>query len=220
MQYPPEQSRADFGLPSQPPPITRPAIVVNFRRPWMIFLALVSVAILALLLALFWFFLHQIPLLMIALFLDGVFIFYGLLMMASIFRALFLHEPALIINRAGIQILTFLGAGRCFMSWPEIGTIAEDYSRNSRYFQIHPTRYFQIHPKNYQQYLSRLSIFKRIIIGYWTRWPNDDFPPFSVPVRNLDRPGVEIFQQLTQLYAWELDYYHVCLQVALEDIPR
>ncbi len=35
----------------------------------------------------------------------------------------------------------------------------------------------------------------------------------------LDRLGVEIFQQLTQLYARELDYYHVCLQVAFEDIP-
>jgi hypothetical protein len=210
MQYPPEQSRAYFGLPSQPPPITRLAIVVHFRRPWMIFLALVSVAILASLLALFWYLSHQIPLL-IVLGSDGVCICYCLLMMASIFRALFLHEPALIINRAGIQILTFEGAGRCFMSWPEIGTIAEDYYHNYRYFQIHP--------KNYQQYLSRLSSFKRIIIGYWTRWANDDHPPFSVPVCYLDRPGVEIFQQLTQLYAWELDYYHVCLQVAFEDIP-
>jgi hypothetical protein len=212
MQYPPEQSRAYFGLPSQPPPLTWPAIVVHFRRPWMIFLALVSVAILALLLALFWFFLHQLPLLMIALFLDGVFIFYFLLMMVSIFRALFLHEPALIINRAGIQILTLGCAGRCFMSWPEISTIAEDYYRNYRYFQIHP--------KRYQQYLSRLSSFKRISIRYWTRWLDDDHPPFSVAVCFLDRPGVEIFQQLTQLYAWELDYYQVCLQVAFEDIPR
>lgn len=211
MQYPPEQYRADFGLPSQPPPMTRPAIVVHFRRPWMIFLALVSVGILALLLALFWFLSHHIPLLFV-LISDGVFILYCLLMMSSIFRALFLHEPALIINRAGIQILTFLGAGRCFISWPEIGTIAEDYSRNSRYFQIHP--------KSYQQYLSRLSIFKRIVIGYWTRWPDDDLPSLQVPLVYLDRPGVEIFQQLTQLYARELDYYHVCLQVALEDIPK
>lgn len=212
MQYPPEQSRADFGLPSQPPPLTWPAIVVHFRRPWMIFLALVSVCVLALLLALFWFLLHQLPLLMIALVLDGVFICYFLLMMASIFRALFLHEPALIINRAGIQILTFESAGRCFMSWPEIGTIAEDYSRNSRYFQIHP--------KSYQRYLSRLSSFKRISIGYLTRWLGDHRPPFQVPVSHLDRPGVEIFQQLTQLYAWELDYYCVYLQVAFEDVPR
>ena len=144
MQYPPEQSRAEFVLPSQPPPLTRPAIVVHFRRPWMIFLALFSVAMLALFLALFWFLSLQIPLL-IVLVSDGVCICYCLLMMVSIFRALFLHEPALIINRAGIQILTLDGAGRCFMSWPEIGTIAEDYVRNIRYFQIHP--------KNYQQYL-------------------------------------------------------------------
>jgi hypothetical protein len=206
MQDPPQQSMNDFGLPSQQLPITRLDIVVNFRRPWMIFLSIVFVGVLALLLALFWVLSHLIPIVFV-IFSDGVLILYCLLFMSSIFRALFLHQPALIINSAGIQILTFHGAGRCFISWPEIDTISEDYYYSSRYLQIHP--------KNYKRYLSRLSAFKRFILWYATRWPNG--PLMQVPLLYLDRPGVEIFQQLSQLYARELDYYRVCLQLALEE---
>lgn len=124
--------------------------------------------------------------------------------MSSIFRALVQHQPALIITSAGIQIFA-LSAGRCCISWPEIGTISEDYYYNHRYFQIHP--------KNYPQYLSRLSAFKRFMIRRTTSWPN---PPLQVPLLYLERPGVEILQQLAQLYARELDYYRISLQMAPE----
>ena len=122
--------------------------------------------------------------------------------MTSVFRGVVLHQPALVITRAGIQILA-LRAGSYSISWPEIGTISEDYYYNHRFFQIHP--------KNYPQYLSRLSAFKRFTIRRTARWPN---PPLQVPLSDLERPGVEILQQLAQRYARELDYYRISLQMA------
>ena|SRR5712692_3755766 len=44
-----------------------------------------------------------------------------------------------------------------------------------------------------------------------TSWPT---PPLQVPLLYLERPGVEILQQLAQRYARELDYYRISLQVA------
>ena len=202
MYYPPQQPMSDFGLPSQQPPIP---IVVHFRRPRMILNALIFVGLLALFGVLLWFFSHPSPN-PVLLFCDGLFILYCLRFMSSIVHALVLHQPALIISSAGIQIHTTHGAGRCRISWPEIGTISEDYYYNHRYFQIHP--------KNYPQYLSRLSAFKRFTIRYTASWPN---PPLQVPLLYLERPGVEILQQLAQRYARELDYYRISLQMALEE---
>ena len=91
------------------------------------------------------------------------------------------------------------------LAGPISGTISEDYDGKFRCFQIHP--------KNYPQYLSRLSAFKRFTIRRTARWPN---PPLQVPLSDLERPGVEILQQLAQRYARELDDYPI-LQVAPEE---
>ena len=194
MYYPPQQPMSGFGLPSQQPSIP---IVVHFRRSRMIFSALILVGLVALFVAaLCWFLWHPSPN-PVLLFCGGVIMRYCLPLMSSIVRALVLHQPALVITSAGIQILA-PSAGSYSISWPEIGTISEDYDYNHRYFQIHP--------KNYPQYLSRLSAFKRFTIRYTTSWPN---PPLQVPLLYLERPGVEILQQLAQLYARELDYYPI-----------
>jgi hypothetical protein len=199
MHYPPQQFMSDFGLPSQQPPIP---IVVYFRRSRMIFSALILVGLVAFFGTLFWFLSHPSPLPVALYACAGFFLLYNLPLMASIFRALVLHQPALVITSAGIQILA-PNAGSYSIYWPEIGTISEDYYYNHRYFQIHP--------KNYPQYLSRLSAFKRFTIKRTTRWPN---PPLQVPLSDLERPGVEILQQLAQRYARELDYYRISLQMA------
>ncbi len=202
MYHPPEQFMSDFGLPSQQPPIP---MVVYFRRSRMIFLALIFVGLLALFGTIFWFISHPSPLPVVFYISVGIFLLYQLPLMVSIVRALVLHQPALVISSAGIQILA-LNAGSYSISWPEIGTISEDYDGKFRCFQIHP--------KNYPQYLSRLSAFKRFTIRRTARWPN---PPLQVPLSDLERPGVEILQQLAQQYARELDYYRISLQVTPEE---
>ncbi len=202
MYHPPEQFMSDFGLPSQQPPIP---MVVYFRRSRMIFLALIFVGLLALFGTIFWFISHPSPLPVVFYISVGIFLLYQLPLMVSIVRALVLHQPALVISSAGIQILA-LNAGSYSISWPEIGTISEDYDGKFRCFQIHP--------KNYPQYLSRLSAFKRFTIRRTARWPT---PPLQVPLSDLERPGVEILQQLAQLYVRELDYYRVSLQMAPEE---
>ena len=202
MHYPPQQFMSDFGLPSQQPPIP---IVVYFRRSRMLFSALIFVGLLALLGTLTWFVSHPSPLPVAFYVCAGTVLLYQLPFMTSVFRGVVLHQPALVITRAGIQILA-LRAGSYSISWPEIGTISEDYYYNHRFFQIHP--------KNYPQYLSRLSAFKRFTIRRTARWPN---PPLQVPLSDLERPGVEILQQLAQRYARELDYYRISLQVAPEE---
>ena len=197
MYYPPQQFMSDFGLPSQQPPIP---MVVYFRRSRVLFNTLIVVGLLALIGALL--FLSQSSPLPVAFYTCvGIVLGYQLPLMTSIFRALVLHQPALVITSAGIQILA--SAGSYSLNWPEIGTISEDYCGKHRYFQIHP--------KNYQQYLSRLSAFKRFMILRTTSWTN---PPLQVPLFSLERPGVEILQQLAQRYARELDYYRISLQVA------
>jgi hypothetical protein len=198
MHYPPQQSMSDFGLPSQQPPIP---MVIYFRRSRMLFSALILVGLVALIGALL-FLSQSSPLPVVFYYLAGIVLLYELPLMVTIFRALVLHQPALVITSAGIQILA-PNAGSYSISWPEIGTISEDYYYNHRFFQIHP--------KNYPQYLSRLSAFKRFTIRRTARWPN---PPLQVPLRDLERPGVEILQQLAQRYARELDYYRISLQVA------
>jgi hypothetical protein len=198
MYYPPQQFMSDFGLPSQQPPIP---MVVYFRRSRVLFYTLIFVGLLALLGTLFWFLSHPSPLPVAFYTCVGIVLLYQLPLMTSIFRGLVLHQPALVITSAGIQILA--SAGSYSINWPEIGTISEDYCGKHRYFQIHP--------KNYPQYLSRLSAFKRFTIKRTTSWPN---PPLQVPLLYLERPGVEILQQLAQLYVRELDYYRISLQVA------
>jgi hypothetical protein len=202
MYYPPQQPMRDFGLLSQQPPIP---IVVYFRRSRMLFYVLIFVGLLALLGTLFWFLSHPDPLPVAFYACVGIVLPYLLSFMASIFRVLVLHQPALVITSAGIQILA-LSVGSYSINWPEIGTISEDY--------VGKFRCFQIHPKNYPQYLSRLSAFKRFTIRRTASWPN---PPLQVPLRDLERPGVEILQQLAQRYARELDYYRISLQVAPEE---
>ncbi len=200
MHYPPQQFMSDFGLPSQQPPIP---MVVYFRRSRVLFYTLIVVGLLALLGTLFWFS-HPSPLPVVFYTCVGTVLLYQLPLMTSIVRVLVLHQPALVITSAGIQILA--SAGSYSINWPEIGTISVDYYGKHRCFQIHP--------KNYPQYLSRLSAFKRFTIKRTTSWPN---PPLQVPLLYLERPGVEILQQLSQQYARELDYYRISLQVAPEE---
>jgi hypothetical protein len=94
MYYPPEQFMSGFGLPSQQPPIP---MVVYFRRSRMIFTALIFVGLLALFGTLFWFLSHPSPLPVVFYACVGIVLLYELPLMVSIFRALVLHQPALVI---------------------------------------------------------------------------------------------------------------------------
>ena len=125
----------------------------------------------------------------------------------NLLRALFVRQPALVVTREGIQMHVVPGSGNFFISWPEIDTISVIDS-----FQ--GLRYLGIHPKNPEQYRSHFKALKRLWMGSYELV---GFPPITVALIFLDMPIAEFFQQLSQRYARELDYYRVCLQVVPEE---
>ena len=117
-------------------------------------------------------------------------------------RALFVRQPALVVTREGIQMRAAPGSGNFFISWPEIDTISVDSSNLG-------IRFLGIHPKNPQQYRSRFKALKRL----WMRsYERVGLSPITVALIFLDMPIAEFFQQVSQRYALELDYYRVRLQ--------
>ncbi len=125
----------------------------------------------------------------------------------NLVRALFVRQPALVVTREGIQMYAMPGSGNFFITWPEIDTISVIHS-------FPGLRYLGIHPKNPEQYRSHFKGLK------WLRMGSAELaglPPITVALIFLDMPIAEFFQQLSQRYARELDYYRVCLQVVPEE---
>lgn len=117
-------------------------------------------------------------------------------------RALFVRQPALVVTREGIQMRAVPGSGNFFISWPEIDTISVIVSWQG-------LRYLGIYPKNPEQYRSHFKALKRLWMG-----SNELYGllPITVALIFLDMPIAEFFQQVSQRYALELDYYRVRLQ--------
>ena len=117
----------------------------------------------------------------------------------KLLRALFVRQPTLVVTREGIQMRAVPGSGNFFISWPEIDTISVIDS-------FPGLRYLGIPPKNPEQYRSRFKALKRLWMG-----SNElvGLPPIIVALIFLDMPIAEFFQQLSQRYARELDYYRV-----------
>jgi hypothetical protein len=108
-------------------------------------------------------------------------------------RALFVRQPALVVNSEGIQMHAMPGSGNFFISWPEIDAISVHSYRGIRYIGIHP--------KNPKQYLSRFNALKRLWMGSYKL---TGLPPITVALIFLDMPVAEIFQQVSQRYACKL----------------
>jgi len=117
-------------------------------------------------------------------------------------RALFVRQPALVVTREGIQMRAVPGSGNFFISWPEIDTISVIVSWQG-------LRYLGIYPKNPEQYRSHFKALKRLWMGLSELC---GLPPITVALIFLDMPIAEFFQQVSQRYALELDYYRVRLQ--------
>ncbi len=117
----------------------------------------------------------------------------------KLLRALFVRQPTLVVTREGIQMRAVPGSGNFFISWPEIDTISVIVSWQG-------IRYLGIYPKNPEQYRSHFKALKRLWMG-----SNElvGLPPIIVALIFLDMPIAEFFQQLSQRYALELDYYRV-----------
>jgi hypothetical protein len=174
-------------------------IVISFRKNWMIF-SIGVILLTALILGIFSFFLSRIAGLFLAPFFFALLIFYVSPWLWRIFHALFLHQPALIIDSTGIHIFPLNIPKRFFMSWSEIQEISVG--------QYKPDKYFCLYPKESQAYAARFSPFERLMIRLWK--PNR-LPVTSLPLVSLDQTMVEIFQQIQFEFAREIQEYDIQL---------
>ncbi len=117
------------------------------------------------------------------------------------FRVLFFHQPALIINGVGIRLFPVYISGSFFISWSEIQKISvEKYNFESC---------ICIYPKEEEKYLTHLQPFKRFVIRLWR---SKGEAVMNTSLFYLDKPVVEIFQQISHAYANELHEHDIQLR--------
>lgn len=121
-----------------------------------------------------------------------------------VMRQIVQFDPAITINRKGIQIGKLpIVFGGVVISWNEIGTIYEK--------RVLLERYFCIRPKNIEQYLSKLSVWKRVRMRIAMATSAGEL--IVVPQSCLKKSIKDILQDLRREYEHELMLYNIQIPV-------
>lgn len=118
-----------------------------------------------------------------------------------IFHVFFFHQPAFIINTRGIRLFPSHIPSSFCINWPEIQSISVEQDKSGKYICVYP--------KNKEEYISHISRFKRFILWIWNLKGK---PMMFLSVHYLDKPVIEIFQQIAHEYVNELHQYEIQLQ--------
>ena len=112
------------------------------------------------------------------------------------------HQPALVIDKMGIQLFSVYFPSTFFINWSEIQKISVEkyYSEDC----------ICIYPKDEKAYLMRFPFFKRVIIQS-RRFIGETI--LYMPLLYLDAPVIEIFQRISQEYPNELHENNIQLQI-------
>jgi hypothetical protein len=137
-----------------------------------------------------------------ALLLFGILLFGTWPWFGRVFCIFVFHQPALIINNTGIRLFPVHIPSNFFISWPDIQKISIE--------QYDSTKCMCVSLKDEKRYLSSLSPFRRFSLRLWRRKRQ---PVMNIALFYLDQPAIEIFQQISERYASELNEYNVQLQL-------
>ncbi|HEU5383339.1 MAG TPA: STM3941 family protein [Ktedonobacteraceae bacterium] len=118
------------------------------------------------------------------------------------FCVLFFRQPALVINRVGIQLFPVHLPSNFLLNWSEIQKISIE-QQNSESCMC-------IYLKQKREYLLQLPFFKRLMMRLWNL-RGQAF--MSLSLSYLDSPIIEIFQQVFREYGNELKEYSIQLQL-------